>query len=80
MANADKLLREAILAEAYGDIRLGYRSGDLTYVGFHNKHNVSADDNGWVIKKLNYTSGNLTRVEGPLTGCSWTGVTNAGWG
>jgi len=47
-------------------------SGNLVYMGQNATAGVAEADTKWRISKLTWTSGNLTRIEGPLTG-SWTG-------
>jgi hypothetical protein len=69
------ILRDIGNKNYYHDVRYGYRSGNLTYIGATRKHKQSADAYEWDVWKLTWTGGEMTRKE-YLSGCSWTGVTN----
>lgn len=69
----------AVLGGIWHDQKMEWSSGDLIYLGVHEMHNMSESDENFEIWKYTWTSGNLTRVEGPLRG-SWTGRAALSWG
>lgn len=42
-------------------------SGNIEYIGFHDKHSAETSDKRWVVWKLTYTGDDITLIEGPLT-------------
>jgi hypothetical protein len=62
------------------DKRLDYDvEGNIIYLGTHSDVIASEDDLFWYISKFGYdVLGNITRIQGPLTG-SWTGRAGLGW-
>ena len=80
MAGRTELIRKDIRGESFGTTKLMWLSSKLTYIGFHPKEGADEDGSGWTFKKLTWSGSNLTNVQELHTsGCSWTGVTNAGW-
>jgi hypothetical protein len=53
-------------------------NGNLVYMGQNATAGVAEADTNWRISKLTWTNGNLTRIEGPLTG-SWTDRVAIAW-
>lgn len=72
---------EKLLAEYYWlDKRFDWTSGDLDYLGFSTTHKASTSTgNLWYIMKFTWSSGNPTRIEGPLVG-NWDGRAALSWG
>lgn len=66
-------------ASFYPDQRFDYTSGNLDYKGFNETHKAATDATSWVVWKYTWSSGNLVRIEGPLTG-SWDGRASLSWG
>jgi len=60
------------------DQRFDYTSGNLDYKGLHTVHKTAEGTATWEIWKYTWVSGNITRIEGPLTG-SWTGRAALAW-
>ncbi len=59
--------------------RLDYDgSGNLIYKGCHFRGGASPSDQYWVIWKLEWSSGNLVRIQGPLEG-AWSDRASLGW-
>ena len=56
-----------------------YSSGVLSYRGCHFLHNPGTDDDMWSIWKYTYSDGDLTRIEGPLSG-AWDSRAALDWG
>ena len=80
MAGRHELLRKDVRSESFGTTKLMYLLSKLTYVGFHPKEGADVNGSGWVFKKLIWSGSNLVDVRKiSNSGCSWTGVTNAGW-
>ena len=50
------------------DKRYDFTGDDLIYMGFHGVHNAGTDDSNWTIWKFTYSTGDIVRIEGPLTG------------
>lgn len=48
------------------------------YIGKNAKHDSGDDESSWGIWKLTWTTGNLTLMEGPLTG-SWDDRATLSW-
>lgn len=74
----------AILGGIFHDNRYDWDTdGNLIYLGSHEYHNPATsgldDADYWDIWKLTWTSGNLTRMEGPLRG-NWDSRTTLAWG
>ena len=72
---------EALLADNYfKDNRFDY-DGDnlLIYMGKNTTHKASESSATWFIWKLAWSSGNLTRKEGPLVG-AWSNRASLSWG
>ena len=71
---------EALLANAYWeDTLFDFTSGNLDYKGQHTVHKTAEGAATWWIWKYTWTSGNPTRIEGPLVG-SWTNRSSLAWG
>jgi hypothetical protein len=69
----------AILGGIWHDQKFEWdTSGNLIYIGMHEMHPMPDSDDDFEIFKLTWTSGNLTRMEGPLRG-SWTGRAALAW-
>jgi hypothetical protein len=68
----------ATLGGIWHDQKLEWSSGNLIYYGVHEMHNMPDSDENFEIWKYTWTSGDLTRMEGPLRG-SWTGRATLGW-
>lgn len=70
----------AVLGGIWHDQQLEWdASGNLIYIGVHEMHPVTTEaENDYEVYKLTWTSGNLTRIEGPLRG-SWTGRAALPW-
>jgi hypothetical protein len=63
----------------FDDRRYDYDgSNNLIYRGYALKHKTATSDSEWYIWKYTYTGGNLTRMEGPLTG-TWDGRAALSW-
>lgn len=71
---------EKLLAEHYWlDKRFDWTSGDLDYLGCSTTHKASTSTgNLWWIMKFSWSSGNPTRVEGPLNG-NWDTRASLAW-
>ena len=58
------------------DTRLEYDTdGNPTYKGYNALHGASVDATTWLIYKYTWSSGNATRIEGPLVG-AWSDKEN----
>ena len=79
MALIDQLIRDAISGTGVGRMKYGYRSGKLTYIGYHAKPGASADDPDWQLKKLTYSGDDVIDITLAKTGVSWSGLSNAQW-
>jgi YD repeat-containing protein len=53
-------------------------NNNLEYLGSHAINGVSESDPSWHIWKFTWTSGNLTKIHGPMRG-AWTNRTNLAW-
>ena len=42
--------------------------GNLIYIGCHSIGDTLTSDDNWAVWKFSYTDGNLTDIEGPITG------------
>ena len=62
----------------WNDLRLAWSGSDLIYVGKHMSHKAATSDAEWFVWKLTWTSGDLTRSEGPLVG-DWDSCASLGW-
>ena len=71
---------EKLLAGHYWkDQRFSYTSGDLIYKGLSTTHKAATDAGDlWWAWKYTWTSGELTRVEGPIN-CNWDDVDSEAW-
>ena len=68
----------AVLGGIWKDVRFDYGTGDLDYRGCNITHKAATDEETWSIWKYTYSSGNLTRIEGPLSG-SWDNRASLDW-
>ncbi len=65
--------------ELWLDQRFDYTSGSLDYKGVNETHKALITDTDWYVWKYTWSSGNCTRIEGPLKG-SWQGRAALSWG
>jgi len=65
-------------AYKYGEMRFEYSSGDLIYLGTHMTQGVATSEDGWIVKKVTYSSGDIVRIE-TLIGI-WDDRASLGWG
>jgi len=60
------------------DKRLEYSSGNLVYRGYNTTNKASTSAQDWHIWKYTWSSGDLTRIQGPLVG-TWDGRASLDW-
>uniref|UniRef100_A0A6M3JU69 Uncharacterized protein n=1 Tax=viral metagenome TaxID=1070528 RepID=A0A6M3JU69_9ZZZZ len=58
--------------------RYEYSSGDLIYMATHRAFNADDSDKNWQVYKLTWSSGDCTRIQGPVVG-SWANRASLGW-
>jgi hypothetical protein len=76
----DEILPSYVSANDYWhDQRLEYSSGDLIYLGKNTTHKALTSATTWEIWKYTWSSGDCTRIEGPLTG-AWDNRASLSWG
>lgn len=69
-----------ILVEYYWkDKRYEYSGDDLLYRGHHKTHKAATSDDQWHVWKFTYSSGDITRIEGPIVGV-WNDRATLSWG
>lgn len=65
---------EKLLAESYWKLKqFAYDSdGNVEYAGFNTDGSAADGDTDWYVWKYTWSSGNCTKIQGPVEG-SWTG-------
>lgn len=72
--------RQAIIGlKSYWRVKLyDWTSGDLDYIGCHDQPLALITDENWAVWKLTWSGGNVTQIEGPLTG-TYNGRATLDW-
>ena len=58
--------------------RFEYSGGDVKYIGCNEDLKAPTSESTWVVWKYSYTSGDVSLIEGPITG-AWDNRATMGW-